>query len=41
LFEEGVARLKSARALLRQGELKVKTVLQNSDGTLDTADLDG
>jgi exodeoxyribonuclease VII small subunit len=41
LFEEGVARLKSARALLRKGELKVKTVLQNSDGTLDTEDLDG
>ena len=41
LFEEGVARLKSARALLRKGDLKVKTVLQTSDGTLDTADLDG
>jgi exodeoxyribonuclease VII small subunit len=41
LFEEGVARLKSARALLRKGELKVKTVLQNRDGTLDTEDLDG
>ena len=41
LFEEGIERLKSARALLRQGELKVRTVLQNADGTLDTADLDG
>jgi exodeoxyribonuclease VII small subunit len=41
LFEEGVTRLNSARALLREGELKVRTVLQSIDGTLNTADLDG
>lgn len=40
LFEEGVERLKSARALLREGELTVRTVIQNADGTLDTTDLD-
>ena len=40
LFEEGVERLKSARALLREGELSVKKVLQKADGTLGTADLD-
>lgn len=41
MFEEGIERLKSARALLREGELKVRTVLQNADGTLDTEALDG
>ncbi len=40
LFEEGVERLKSARALLREGELSVKKVIQKADGTLGTADID-
>ncbi len=40
LFEEGVERLKSARTRLREGELAVKKVLRNADGTLGTADLD-
>ncbi len=40
LFEEGVERLKSARTRLHEGELAVKKVLRNADGTLGTADLD-
>ena len=40
LFEEGVERLRSARALLRERELSVKRVLEKADGTLGTADLD-
>lgn len=35
LFEEGVARLKTARELLARSELTVKRVLEASDGTLD------
>ncbi len=40
LFEEGVRRLKVARALLQESEIKVQRVLEESDGTLGTDDLD-
>ena len=40
LFEEGVARLRAARACLTQTELRVKQVLEEADGTLGAADLD-
>jgi exodeoxyribonuclease VII small subunit len=40
LFEEGVGRLKSARSLLKESELKVKRVLEDADGTLRTDDID-
>lgn len=40
LFEEGVRRLKSARALLGETELKVKRVLEEADGTIRTDDLE-
>ncbi len=36
LFEEGVARLKTARELLQQSELTVQRVLEAADGTLRT-----
>ena len=39
LFEEGVARLKVARGLLKESEITVKRVLEESDGTLSTDDL--
>lgn len=41
LFEEGVARLKTARELLRGSELTVKRVLEDADGTIRTEDLTG
>ncbi len=40
LFEEGVGRLKSARALLKESEVRVKRVLEDADGTLTTDDID-
>jgi exodeoxyribonuclease VII small subunit len=40
LFEEGVRRLKDARALLEESELTVKRVLEAADGTLRTKTLD-
>ena len=41
LFEEGVTRLKRARALLKESELTVKRVLEDADGTIRTRDIDG
>jgi len=41
LFEEGVERLRKARARLAEAELKVKQVLERADGTLRYQDLDG
>ncbi|MEJ2238249.1 MAG: exodeoxyribonuclease VII small subunit [Gemmatimonadales bacterium] len=40
LFEEGVRRLKVARGLLQESEIKVQRVLEESDGTLGTDDVD-
>ena len=40
LFEEGVARLRAARAHLAEADLTVKRVLEEADGTLGTRDLD-
>ncbi len=40
LFEEGVKKLKSARELLKQSELKIKHLMEAADGTLDTEDMD-
>ena len=40
LFEEGVSKLKSARKLLKESELKVKKVTEARDGTVDTTDID-
>lgn len=40
LFEEGVRRLKVARGLLQKSEIKVQRVLEESDGTLGTDDVD-
>lgn len=40
LFEEGVGQLQVARALLDEGEQKVRRVLAQADGTLGTRDLD-
>jgi exodeoxyribonuclease VII small subunit len=40
LFEEGVRSLKTARELLRDSELTVKRVLEESDGAIRTDDLD-
>ena len=40
LFEEGVSKLKSARKLLKESELKVKKVTEARDGTVDTRDID-
>jgi exodeoxyribonuclease VII small subunit len=39
LFEEGVARLKTARELLQKSELTVKRVLEDADGTIRAGDL--
>lgn len=41
LFEEGVARLRSARERLGAAEVKVQTVLEEADGDLRLSDLDG
>ncbi len=40
LFEEGVKKLKSARELLKQSELKIKHLMEAADGTLDAEDMD-
>jgi exodeoxyribonuclease VII small subunit len=40
LFEEGIARLRSARERLARAERKVQTVLEEAGGTLKLADLD-
>ena len=40
LFEEGVRRLKTARRLLEKSELTIQRVLEESDGTLGTDDLE-
>jgi exodeoxyribonuclease VII small subunit len=39
LFEEGIARLKSARDQLGEAELRIQKVLQDADGQLRTEDL--
>ncbi|HUF36015.1 MAG TPA: exodeoxyribonuclease VII small subunit [Gemmatimonadales bacterium] len=41
LFEEGVARLRSARDRLNAAELKVQTVLEEAGGDLRFTDFDG
>ena len=41
LFEEGVARLRSAREHLEAAEVKVQTVLEEAGGDLRLSDLDG
>lgn len=41
LFEEGVARLREARARLAQAELTVQRVLEEADGTLRLEETDG
>ena len=41
LFEEGVARLRSAREHLEAAEVKVQTVLEEAGGELRLSDLDG
>jgi exodeoxyribonuclease VII small subunit len=40
LFEEGVAKLRSARERLEEAELKVQAVLEEAGGSLRLADLD-
>lgn len=40
LFEEGVTRLRDARGRLDAAELKVRTVLEEADGTLRAIELD-
>lgn len=40
LFEEGVARLRSARDRLSEAEAQVTRVLENADGTLRVVELD-
>lgn len=40
LFQEGVERLKAARALLHDADLKVKTVVRAADGALGGDDID-
>lgn len=40
LFEEGVARLKTARERLSGAEATVRKVLEDADGTLRLTDLD-
>jgi exodeoxyribonuclease VII small subunit len=41
LFEEGVARLRSARERLATAQLRVRSVLEDADGTLRNTELDG
>jgi exodeoxyribonuclease VII small subunit len=41
LFEEGVARLRSARERLADAELKVQAVLEAAEGDIRLTDLDG
>ncbi len=40
LFQDGVARLKRARELLRETELTVKKVMESADGSLRADDLE-
>ena len=40
LFEEGVKRLKVARGLLEESELKVKRIVEAADGTLRSRSID-
>jgi exodeoxyribonuclease VII small subunit len=40
LFEEGVRRLKVARDLLEESELKVKRIVEAADGTLRSRSID-
>ena len=40
LFEEGVTRLRSARERLTAAELRVRSVLEEADGTLHQTPLD-
>jgi exodeoxyribonuclease VII small subunit len=40
LFEEGVKRLKVARGLLEESELKVKRIVEAADGTLRSRNID-
>ncbi len=40
LFEQGVACLREARARLTDAQLKVRTVLEEADGSLRLADFD-
>lgn len=40
LFEEGVTRLRAARGRLDAAELKVRSVLEEADGTLRAVELD-
>lgn len=41
LFEQGVASLRSARERLAAAEVRVRTVLEEANGTLRLRDLDG
>jgi exodeoxyribonuclease VII small subunit len=41
LFEEGVARLRSARERLGAAEVRVKKVLEDAEGKLRVEDLEG
>ena len=41
LFEEGVARLRSARDRLTQAEARVRKVLEDADGAIRLMDLEG
>lgn len=41
LFEEGVARLRSARERLGMAEARVRKVLEDAQGSLRTEDIDG
>jgi exodeoxyribonuclease VII small subunit len=41
LFEQGVACLRSARERLAAAEVRVRTVLEDADGTLRLGELDG
>ena len=41
LFEEGVARLRSARERLADAEVKVQAVLEAADGDIRLTDIDG
>lgn len=40
LFEEGVSKLKSARKLLEESQLKVSKVTEARDGTVDTTEIE-
>ena len=41
LFEEGVVRLRAARERLAEAEARVKTVVEQADGSMGLVDLDG